>query len=179
KINDLRQAEFVAQVETEAKAFAAWRQGIGLLATAKQRAEAVAAKMAEKNPGFDGALKCTFEGEKITALELLVDEVTDLSPLTALPGMRKLVCSGSWPRRGKLADLSPLKGMRLNELVCASTQVRDLAPLTDMPLKHLDISSTKVGDLLPLKNMPLSWLHCDRTAVSDLSPLQGMALAEL
>jgi Leucine-rich repeat (LRR) protein len=37
----------------------------------------------------------------------------------------------------KVADLSPLKGMRLTNLGCAGTKVTDLSPLKGIPLKGL------------------------------------------
>ena len=60
------------------------------------------------------------------------DNVTDLSPLRALTGLQGLNCNAK--NGGKLADLSPLRGLSLTGLTFGSTQVRDLTPLKGMPL---------------------------------------------
>ena len=39
----------------------------------------------------------------------------------------------------KLADLSPLEGMKLTLLVCIGTQVSDLSPLQGMPLPQFGL----------------------------------------
>ena len=167
---------------------------------AEKQVEAVRAELMKRNPGFDGKLKEKLEGGVVTALQFLTDNVTDISPVRALSGLRQLDCSGTWPNRGQLADLSPLKGMnltkvscsatrvtdlsplkemKLTDLWCAGTPVADLAPLKDMPLTKLQIYNTKVSDLSPLKGMPLTTLGCNQTKVTDLSPLKGMPLQEL
>ena len=54
---------------------------------------------------------------KLSGLRLLLltsTEVSDLSPLRALGGLRKLVCRGKdWQNISQLSDLSRLKGMKL------------------------------------------------------------------
>jgi hypothetical protein len=76
----------------------------------------------------------------------------------------------------KVADLSPLKDMKLTDLWCYFTNVSDLSPLKDMKLTHLNFDATSVSDLAPLKDMPLKELHFNTTKVSDLSPLRNMQL---
>ena len=119
--------------------------------------------------------------------------MTDISPVRGAGRAEIAGCkAASW--QGKLADLSPLKGMPLtsltaahagvrpvaaerhdtDDLVCSNTQVSDLSPLKGMPLTDLNCDITQVSDLSPLKGMPLTTLDCASTKVSDLSPLQGM-----
>jgi tRNA A-37 threonylcarbamoyl transferase component Bud32 len=178
---------------------AAWLRQVGSLRPDQQVA-AVAAKLKELNPGFDGRVAPTLENGVITRCEFLADRVTDLTPVRALAGLKSLTCTGSaahpgdlsdlGPLRGlpltylncsgtKVADLSPLKGMPLTALVCSDCQVSDLGPLRGMPLTYLNCAGTKVADLSPVRGMPLTSLQCGYTPVSDLSPLRGLPLTAL
>jgi WD40 repeat protein len=79
-----------------------------------------------------------------------------------------------------VADLSPLKGMKLKSLSCDQTLVSDLSPLRGMDLEELSVAHCRqVTDLAPLRGMPLQRLWWAGTAVSDLSPLKGMPLKEI
>jgi Leucine-rich repeat (LRR) protein len=138
-------------------------------------------------------------GLRLTVLNLASSGVEDLNALRDMP-LQSLSLEGTRvsnlsPLRGRLltslthlncnysrhvADLSPLKGMKLMELFCLQTGVSDLSPLKDMKLTKLDCSKTQVRDLSPLVGMPLTNLHCHYTQVSSLAPLKNMkALIEL
>ena len=145
----------------------------------EKQVEAVVEKLRDLNPGFDGKATPKVEGGVVTELQFVTDQVTDISPIRALTGLRVLNCSGSAAGKGQLADLSPLKGMQLTSLVCCATRVTDLSPLKGMPLTFLICGSTRVSDLSPLKGMELTYLECGDTQVSDLSPLKGMPLGDL
>ena len=155
----------------------AWLKQVAPLPAEKQ-VESVAQKLKELNPAFDGKVTPKSEEGVVTELEFVTDNVTDLSPIRALAGLRKLDCRGN-EGKGKLADLAPLKGMKLTVLNCSSTKVADLAPLKGMPLTSLSCSSTPLSDLSPLKGMLLTKLDCSNTKVADLSPLQQLSLTEL
>ncbi len=154
---------------------------------AEQQIEAVSKKLMELNPGFDGKITGLdgkgipkIEKGVVTGMELLTDNVTDISPVRALAGVTYLNCSGnSLKSRSKLSDLSPLQGMKLTSLSCYFTQVSDLSPLREMPLGNLYCRNTQVSDLSPLERMPLKNLSCSGTKIATLSPLQGMKLASL
>ncbi len=156
----------------------AWCQAVAALKPEDQVA-AVAARLKERNPGFDGKVTPKIDGDAVVSLEVLTDEVTDISPVRALKGLQAFSGSGSGSGKGKLADLSPLKGLPLTGLDFHQTRVSDLAPLAGMKLTFLGCAGTRVSDLAPLKNMPLTILYCDTTAVSDLSPLAGLPLTRL
>ena len=98
------------------------------------------------------------ENGVVTEFRFSTDNVTDISPVRALAGLKSLACAGSGPDKGKLADLSPLEGT---------------------PLSSLRVYCTQVSNLSPLRGMPLTTLHCNGTPVSDLSPLKGMPLTDL
>ena len=181
-INDRPAQEFWQVVAAQAVPLAeAWFQEVAGLSAARQVA-AVAANLKERNPGFDGVVAPGFhlQGGVVTKLEFLTDVVTDLSPVRgALTGLQTLVCRGSNPGKGLLADLSPLKDLKLTTLYCDNTRVFDLSPLENMSLRDLRCADTPVHDLTPLKAMKLTTLHCQSTRVTDLAPLKGMALKEL
>jgi hypothetical protein len=149
-----------------------WAKQVAGLPPAQQ-VEAVAAKLKERNPGFDGQVSHKIEKSEVVEL-WLSGNVKDISPVRALTELRGLTC-----REAPLSDLSPLKGMPLTTLDCGQTQVSDLSPLKGMPLTWLDCDATQVSDLSPLKDMKLTFLRCQGTQVTDLSPLQGMPLKEL
>jgi serine/threonine protein kinase len=161
-----------------AASFSDWVRATAALPV-EQQAEAVAAKLKELNPEFDGTVRHEIQDGAVTELHFSSDAVTDLAPVTALSGLRRLTCSGSGPGRGRLDSLAPLRGLSLTVLDCSMTRVADLTPLQDMPLVFVAISGTPVRDLTPLKDMPLLVLSCAGTHVSDLMPLRGMALTML
>jgi eukaryotic-like serine/threonine-protein kinase len=177
-----------------------WEKSVAAL-PAEQQVEAVAQRLKERNPRFDGSVEPTIRDGVVIGLSFNTDRVSDLSPVRALTRLESLECCGSPERRGMVADLSPLRGLPLKSLIFLDNQVSDLSPLRGMPLKTLncqrnvvikdlsplegmplellDCAHTNVADLSPLKGMKLKHLSCDQTLVSDLSPLRGMALEEL
>jgi Leucine-rich repeat (LRR) protein/tRNA A-37 threonylcarbamoyl transferase component Bud32 len=155
-----------------------WLKKVAALPAEKQ-VQAVAARMKERNRGFDGKVTHQVGGGVVTALGFLTDDVTDISPVRALKGLKSLRCNGSSGGKGKLVDLGPLQGLQLTSLDCHFTKVADLAPLKGMPLTSLHCADTKVADLTPLQGMPLTSLDCGVTKVADLAPLRGMRLSSL
>jgi formylglycine-generating enzyme required for sulfatase activity len=155
----------------------AWLRQVAALPADKQ-VDAVVAELKARNPGFDGRVTPSVENGVVVGLTFVTDDVTDIAPVRALAGLRTLNCSGS-RGKGRLADLSPLKDMKLTELLCYHTRVSDLSPLKGMPLTRLRCDGTPVSDLSPLKDMKLTDLTCTSTRVSDLSPLMGMPVTTL
>jgi WD40 repeat protein len=144
--------------------------------------QAVSDRLQELNPGFDGRISPTIERGKVVGLNLNTDRIADLSPLQALTTLHTLKCEGSWRDQkgeGKVADLSPLKGLPLRVLVCNANPVKDLAPLRGMPLEELHISGVPATDLEPLRGMNLHILNIGLGGFKDLSPLKGMRLEGL
>jgi len=137
-------------------------------------------KLKELNPAFDGKYSHKIEAGALTELAISTVGVTDLTPVGALPWLKKLTLS-PWTadRKGLLSDLSALKGLPLKSLHCLNNPVKDLSPLAGMPLTELSIGGTLVGDLSPVAGMKLTVLGCNDTAVGDLTPLDGMPLKVL
>ncbi|HEY7307744.1 MAG TPA: protein kinase [Gemmataceae bacterium] len=161
-----------ASAQVDAADAAAWERRVAAL-PAEEQVKAVAARLKELNPGFDGKVTHSITGDVVSELQFSTDQVTNILPVRALTKLTSLNVAGE---PGKLADLSPLKGLPLSRLICSKTQVSDLSPLKGMPLKWLDCGVTKVSDVTPLKGMPLQGLFCQCPQVSDLTPLRGMQL---
>jgi Leucine-rich repeat (LRR) protein len=190
-INNKPVAEFWKEVEGkkplffQTPAFEQWVKDVQAMPAEKQL-ETVSKKLVELNPGFDGKLMGTdasstpkIEGEIVRQVGFFTENVTDISPVRALNGLRSLACIGSGIDKSNFADLSPLNGLSLTELWCHHTSVSDLSPLEGMPLTMLDCGTTRVSSLLPLKGMPLATLKCSESLVADLSPISGVKLTYL
>ena len=86
----------------KAPAFQQWLNDIAGLPV-DQQVEAVAKKLKELNPGFDGKVTHKIEFLDVTELQFVTDSVTDISPVRALPKLKSLICSGTsrvqgnWP----------------------------------------------------------------------------------
>jgi hypothetical protein len=155
---------------------AAWERTVAAL-PAEEQVKAVAARLKDLNPGFDGKVKPTITGDVVTGLQFSTDQVTNIAPVRVLAKLTFLDVSGT---QGKLADLSPLKGLPLSVLRCSRTKVSNLSPLKRMPLTWLECAQTDVSDLTPLIRMPLRQLFIGGCShLSDLTPLQEMRLSAL
>jgi serine/threonine protein kinase len=179
--------------------FERWAVDTARLNPTKQ-VEAVAAKLRELNPGYDGALTPIIKDGVVLTLALPADRLTDVSPVRAFPQLRHLEIVTTGPNRSpfsdlrplqdlpltalrlsntQVADLSQLKGMSLQAFGCPSCPVTDLTPLKGMPLLFLEIPGTGVTDLAPIADAPLTRLECHQTRIADLSPLTGKHLVFL
>jgi len=146
----------------------------------EQQLSAVAGKLRELNPRFDGNVGPRYENGRLVEIHLLTDFVTQIGPVAALQSLEILVCRGSAPGRGRLADLSPLKSLKsLTYLDCSANPVRNLRPLRGLSLRQLICWATPVADLEPLRDLPLELLDLNQTMVSDLDPLAEMPLRRL
>jgi hypothetical protein len=189
-------------VTAKATDAAAWERSVSTLPTV-ERAKAVAIRLQELNPGFDGTITPTIEYGVVKGLEIIIDHVIDISPIRVLTGLTSLTCRGSDAFNGqfidgarstgyeegrisirsvgksRLVDLSPVTGLPLTNLSCVNCNVYDLTPLKGMKLKFLHVGSTLIYDLSPLVGMPLENLDFSFTKVSDISPLKGMKLTSV
>src|SRR5206468_29121 len=137
------------------------------------------------NPWFDGKLMGAFgnsnpdiENGVVRGIGLVTTEVTDVSPVQALEGLIHLCFYCYDPVNDKLANLSPLAGMKLTVLVCENTHVSDLSPLKGIQLAELSLGETPVADLSPLKEMPLKTLRCDFKPERDTEIIRSIKTLE-
>lgn len=177
RINNQPVIEFWKKHDATHATFLEWIETTKQLPAEKQ-AEAVKAKIRERNNGNDGNAQCKVENNVVKELKLLSNNVGDLSAVRALPNLRVLWCHSSG-HKGKFADLTPLVGLSLQELACWNNPITDLSPLRGMPLTSLNLSTNPINDLTPLKGMKLRMLYVDITNVHDLTPLAGMPLQDL
>jgi hypothetical protein len=143
---------------------------------AEQQVKAVVRRLKELNPAFDGTVTHEIDDGVVRKLSFQSDDVADLSPVRALKGLVALDCKGSAAGKGKVADLTPLRGLPLIALDVNNTQVEDLGPLRGMPLRHLFLQFCRVADLSPVGGMRLEVVTLNGIRVKDLSPLKGMPL---
>ena len=113
------------------------------------------------------------EGVRIERLDLSSRNLTDVSALSALTGLRELDL-----RDNAIEDLRPLTGLTgLEALYLSGNQIEDLGPLAGLTgLKVLDLAGNRITDLWPLSGLTgLRELDLRHNAVEDLGPLAGMA----
>ncbi len=112
------------------------------------------------------------ELHELETLFLQGTEIADLSPLSGLSRLTRLVITGS-----KVVDLGPLKTLPLLQLLASATRIHDLRPLTSIRgLNYLDLEgSNKITDLSPITDLDSIYaLNVSRTGVSDLAPISGL-----
>lgn len=113
-------------------------------------------------------LRADYFGSPIVVL-LQLDDITDVSPLAALPSLQFVGLSTS-----EIKDVAPLSRLHaLRDLQLRYTKVADLAPLARLTsLVRLDLAYTPAADVTPLANLTkLELLYLNSTHVEDLAPL--------
>ncbi|WP_425619101.1 protein kinase [Anatilimnocola sp. NA78] len=171
-------------------------QRIAALPVAEQVA-AVITEMKRRNPNWVALLSPTYDGDRVTGLDLDGREVRDISPLRNFHHLQSLSLNECWqltdlsPLRGLPletlgirgwagADLRPLQGMPLKVLNCSGQgQALDLAQLSGLPLVSLYCNTLTLSNLVALEQMPLQHLQCAESNVADLTPLRGLQLTHL
>jgi len=138
---------------------------------------AIIAKLKELNPAFDGLATSTIESNTLVALAFSTADAGDLTPLKAAPGLRSLVCAGTFEKQS-LSNLDALAGLPLTNLNCSYSRVRDLAPLRGMPLVALDLRSSAVTNFTALAEMPLRHLCLDFVPDRDRDALWAIKSLE-
>ena len=109
-------------------AFQQWMKDVAAM-PAERQIEAVVKKLVELNPAFDGKLldvhgngTSKIENGVVTELRLSADNLTDISPVRALRGLRVLSCAGSGGGVGGqiVQTCSPLRGMKTDKCCIAT-----------------------------------------------------------
>jgi WD40 repeat protein/serine/threonine protein kinase len=115
-----------------------------------ERIEAVANKLKERNPDFDGPLQYQIEEGAVVEVELISKRIFDLTPLRVLRP-RKLNLSDTY----SVSDLSPLRGMPLEALhLGLNRSISDFTPLQELPLIELRFDVPFERELLaPLRSI--------------------------
>ena len=106
-------------------------------------------------------------------LDMAYNDVSDLSPLAGLDGLRFLYATDN----DDLRDISPLRGATgLEEIFLGSSPVVDYAPLADLTeLRRLFLSRVAFADLSVLSGLTkLEQLTCWSCGITDLAPLAGL-----
>lgn len=95
--------------------------------------------------------------------------------VATLAGVEQLTAlQGLGAQGGSITDLSPVKGLQLQQLAFGGNNVESLAPLAGMTsLKLLEASSNEIHNLAPLKGLDLEWVDLTSNQIEDVSPLAG------
>lgn len=112
----------------------------------------------------------------LNKLEVVMQQITDLSPLAGLP-LTELNLAGN-----RIADLSALSQVEnLTKLNIDYNPVADLSPLSALYyLEDLNASNTLVEDVTPLKDLCyLRFLYINDAKIRDVSPLKGIEFVNL
>lgn len=107
-----------------------------------------------------------------------VNERGDIGSLTDIPDMYYLKVLELISQN--ISDLTPLGGMKLERLVLCDNYIGNLLPLKDMAtLKELDLCENPLWDLTPLRELfSLTYLDVSQSSVTDLSPLSRLSRLE-
>ena len=112
----------------------------------------------------------------LTALNLDLNEVSDLGPLAGLVNLETLLLGGN-----NISDISPLANLtNLQDLRLDVNDISDIGPLANLTkLTNLRLTDNAIGDLSPLRGLTsLEDLQIEDNEVSDLSPLEGLTTLE-
>jgi eukaryotic-like serine/threonine-protein kinase len=148
---------------------------------AAQQGLAVAARLKQLNPQFDGRFtRGLVEDGVLTEIGFVGTHIHDISPLAALKGLKWLDCSVVGSNQGELTDLSPLAGLTLRELYLRGhTRLTDLTPLRTMPLRAISIYRCGVTDISPICTPSLDSFEGGGGPLTDLKPLTGTRITRL
>ena len=112
-------------------------------------------------------------GAQTQRLDLSSRNLTDLSALAGLTGLRELDL-----RHNAVEDLWPLAGLTgLRVLHLSANRIADLSPLAGLTaLEQLSLAGNRIADLRPLAGLTgLERLHLSTNRIGDLSPLAGLS----
>ena len=110
--------------------------------------------------------------EYLTAIQgfsIIHHRITDLRPLAGLTGVRRL-----WLRGNLISDLSPLRGLPLDQLSIRYNPVSDLSPLAGMvELANFNCDGCQISDISPLAGLTrLTYLDLQNNYIRSIEPLR-------
>ncbi|MFN6366382.1 MAG: leucine-rich repeat domain-containing protein, partial [Aphanizomenon sp.] len=87
---------------------------------------------------------------KLTSLNLEVNQISDIKPLSNLTNLTSLSLSGN-----KISDIKPLSNLtNLTSLDLWKNKISDIKPLSNLTkLTSLELSGNKISDIKPLSNL--------------------------
>ena len=108
----------------------------------------------------------------VRELDLRDNAITDLSPLSGLSGLRVLDLSGN-----RIEELWPLAGLpALQRLNLSGNRIADIGMLSGLGgLRVLDLSGNRIEELWPLAGLPaLQRLNLSGNRIADIGMLSGL-----
>ena len=107
--------------------------------------------------------------------------IKDLSPLSKLTNLRRLVLGGNPVRGRQISNLEPIKNLRnLNDLRLANNQISDITVLLSLNnIETLHLSHNPISDISPVWEMTqLRFLQLHGLKGHDISPLAKLTKLE-
>ncbi len=143
--------------------------------------DAVMDMLMEKNFRLDARNVFMDKGRdgKVRGITIRSYDLADISAVAALTTLKSFVYVCDEGRQGMLKDISPLRGLSLEEVTLRNCRVYDIMPLKGMPLKKVDLAYSGVKLLMPLKDMKLEYLDLEGTKVFSFTPLAGMPIRHM
>ncbi len=149
----------------------------------KKKTVAVMERLHDLNPSWESNYRDIYnEQGHLVRLYLNGHNLRSIQPLAAFSALQICDLSLLSNQSGsELTDISPLKGLRLKELLLnGHPKITDISPLLGMPLERLELERTSVKDLSVLKTIPtLLFLNLAGTPVKDVTILSELPLQEL
>lgn len=138
-------------------------------------------RLVDENPGLEPrALRVRkAEDGRLHALRIHSANISDISAVGDLHGIRVLECIVRADERRKLSGTSSIAGLQLTRLVLQNCRFSDVDLLAEMPLEELSLRNTSVRDLTPVIRKGLRVLDISGTRVTTLTPLGDLSLEEL
>ena len=109
---------------------------------------------------------------KLTSLNLSVNQISDIKPLSNLTNLTSLSLSGN-----KISDIKPLSNLtKLTTLDLLGNQISDIKPLSNLTkLTSLYLSGNQISDTAPFSNLTnLTKLDLSGNQISDIKPLSNL-----
>jgi len=110
--------------------------------------------------------------KNVTVLNLVNNQISDITPLSELTNLSRLVLS-----HNQIIDTTPLAKLKnLESLSLSFNEINDISPLSELTnLSSLDLSYNQISDITPLSELTeLKTLHFENNQISDISPLIGL-----
>jgi Leucine-rich repeat (LRR) protein len=121
------------------------------------------------------------EAEAITRLEIVTNNITDMTGIEAFSNLDTLICGYNFVDLvfGALTSLDITNNTKLKFLDCSDNQLTSLDVSNNSALTRLDCSTNQLTSLNVSKNTELIALNCGRNSITNLDVSNNTQLTEL
>lgn len=177
RINNQSAATFwkIARLDPEQEKWTAQVVALPMEEQIKQVTE----RLRQLNPQANEKLNFKQENGSISEMELTAKRPSDLRFLMPLHGLRAFSLFD--PDYYHIANLEPLRGLRLQRLAIVSSVIQDVSPLADMPIEELASTySLPARDWTAARTLrSLTSFQLSHPSISRVEPFAGLPLKRL